>query len=75
LDHHFTSQAQIEYIETHILKFGWLRSEARLIFESKKVKFEYSFEWIRWEIGENIRRIFYYSKYMCARLSIIDMKT
>jgi hypothetical protein len=39
-----------ECVETHILKFDWSRSEARLISESKKIKFEYSFEWIGWEI-------------------------
>jgi hypothetical protein len=52
LDHHFTSHAQREYVETLILKLGWLRSETRSISVSKKIKFEYSFEWIGWEIGE-----------------------
>jgi hypothetical protein len=75
LDHNFTSHAHKKCVETHILKFGWSRSDAKLISESKKIKFEYSFEWIGWEIRENIKKIFYYTKYMCVRLSIIDMKT
>jgi hypothetical protein len=45
-DHRFISNAQRECVETHILKFGCSRSEARSISESKKIKFEYSFEWI-----------------------------
>jgi hypothetical protein len=53
----------------------WLRSETRSIFGSKKIKFEYSFEWIGWDIGENTRKIFCYTKYICVRLSIIDIKT
>jgi hypothetical protein len=75
LDHYFTSHAQREGVETHILKLGWSRSETRLISRSKKIKFKYSFEWVGWEIWENTRKIFYYTKYMCVRLSIIDMKT
>jgi hypothetical protein len=73
LNHHFTSLW--ECVETHILKLGWLRNETRSIFESKKIKFEYSFEWIGWDIGDNIRKIFCYTKYICVRLSIIDIKT
>jgi hypothetical protein len=46
LDQHFISHAQKECVETHILKLGWLRSEAKSISKSKKIKFEYSFEWI-----------------------------
>jgi hypothetical protein len=75
LDHHFTSHAQRECVETHILNLDWLRSEARSISGSKKIKFEYSFEWIGWEIGENTKKIFYYTKYMCDRLSRKYIKT
>jgi hypothetical protein len=46
LDHHFTSHTQRECVETHILKLGWSRIETSSISESKKIKFEYSFEWI-----------------------------
>jgi hypothetical protein len=75
LDHHFTSHAQKECVKTHILKLGWSRSEARSIYGSKKIKFEHLFEWIGWEIGENTRKIFCYTKYKYVRLTIIDMKT
>jgi hypothetical protein len=61
LDHNFTSHAQGECVETHILKLDWLRSGARPISESKKIKFEYSFEIIGWHIGDNTRRIFCYT--------------
>jgi hypothetical protein len=71
----FTSHAQRECVETHILKLGWSGREARSIFGCKKIKFEYLFEWIGSEIEENTRKIFYYTKYMCVRLSIIDMMT
>jgi hypothetical protein len=46
IDHHFTSHAQRECVETHILNLGWSKSEDRPISESKKIKFEYLFEWI-----------------------------
>jgi hypothetical protein len=62
LDHHFTLHAQKECVETHILNLSWSNSGARPISESKKIKFEYSFEWIGWEIGENTRKVFYYTK-------------
>jgi hypothetical protein len=58
LDHHFTSHAQRECVETHILKLSWSRSENKSISESMKIKFEYSFEWIGWEIEENIKKYF-----------------
>jgi hypothetical protein len=72
---HFTSHAQRECVETHILKLDWTRSEVRSISGSKEIKLEYSFEWISWEIRENTREIFCYTKYICIGLSIIDMKT
>jgi hypothetical protein len=75
LDHNFASHAQRECVKTHILKLNWSRSETRSISESKKIKFEYSFKWIGWEIVENARNIFCYTKYMYIRLNIIDMKT
>jgi hypothetical protein len=42
------------------------------IDQEMKLKFEYSFEWIGWEIGDNTRKIFYYTKYMCVKFSIIN---
>jgi hypothetical protein len=42
----------------HAQRMCWEISEARSISESKKIKFEYSFEWIGWEIGENIKIYF-----------------
>jgi hypothetical protein len=58
----FTSHAQKEYVKIHILKLGWSRNEAGPISVSKKIKFEYSFEWIGWEIGDNTRKKFCYTK-------------
>jgi hypothetical protein len=37
-------------------------------FMGENIEFEYSFEWIYWEIWEKIRNIFCYTKYMCVRL-------
>jgi hypothetical protein len=61
LNYHFTSHAQKECVETQILKLGWSRSGARPIYESKMIKFEYSFEWICWETEEKTIRVFYYT--------------
>jgi hypothetical protein len=59
LDHHFTSHAHTKKcVEAIILKLGWSRSETKLISVSKKIKFEYSFKWIGWEIGENTKKYF-----------------
>jgi hypothetical protein len=56
LDHYFTSHVQRE-VETHILKLDWSRNWAKLISRNKKIKFEYSFEIIGWEIREHKKDI------------------